>query len=212
MNFNLKELEKQFHADGFRLGMQAVEAGCTHEALQKAVQQLHYEVDEVIETFYTLAEQNNQVPACSKGCHWCCHQPVYAMSYELDFLNQFLKENFISETRNEIAVRSAEKREKLSVLKGDDLLYSKVPCPLLKEGTCMAYEARPVACRIYLSSNVASCLQFYHEPHKEESIPALLQFPLRMGRMLNEGFKAALKAHGMVAGEYRIDEKINPVD
>jgi hypothetical protein len=42
MNFNLKELERQFHADGYRLGMQAVEAGLTQEALQKAVQQLHH--------------------------------------------------------------------------------------------------------------------------------------------------------------------------
>jgi Fe-S-cluster containining protein len=212
MNFNLKELEKQFHADGYRLGMQAVEAGCTEEALQKAVHQLHRMVDEVIEAFYGLAEQNNQVPACSKGCHWCCHQPVYAMSYELDYLNQYLKENFSTVKLNEIAVRSAEKKKKLSVLKGDDLLYSKVPCPLLEDGACMAYEARPVACRIYLSSNVASCLWFYNEPEKEESIPALLQFPLRMGRMLNQGFKAALKAHGIIAGEYRIDEKINPFD
>jgi Fe-S-cluster containining protein len=210
MNFNLKELERQFHADGYRLGMQAVEAGLTQEVLQKAVQQLHHLVDEVIEAFYGLAEQNNQVPACAKGCHWCCHQPVYAMSYELDFLNQYLKVHFNTATLNEIAVRSAGKREKLSVLRGDALLYSKVPCPLLENGACMAYEARPVACRIYLSSNVASCLQFYHEPEKEESIPALLQFPLRMGRMISEGFKAALKAHGMIAGEYRIDEKINP--
>jgi Fe-S-cluster containining protein len=212
MNINLKELEKQFHADGYRLGMQAVEAGFTQDALQKAVQQLHQLVDEVIEAFYTLAERNNQVPACSKGCHWCCHQPVYAMSYELDMLNQFLKDNFSTAKRNDIAVRSAGKREKLSSMSGDNLLNSKVPCPLLEKGACMAYQARPVACRIYLSSNVASCLQFYHDPAKEDSIPALLQFPLRMGRMLNEGFKAALKAHGMNAEEYRIDEKINPVD
>jgi Fe-S-cluster containining protein len=212
MNINLKELEKQFHADGYRLGMQAVEAGFTQDALHKAVQQLHQLVDEVIEAFYTLAERNNQVPACSKGCHWCCHQPVYAMSYELDMLNQFLKVNFSSATLNDIAVRSAAKREKLSSMSGDNLLNSKVPCPLLENGACMAYQARPVACRIYLSSNVASCLQFYHDPAKEDSIPALLQFPLRIGRMLNEGFKAALKAHGMNAEEYRIDEKINPVD
>jgi Fe-S-cluster containining protein len=212
MNFNLKELEKQFFADGFRLGMQAVESDLTQETLKRAVQQLHTVVDEVIEAFYKLAEQHNQVPACSKGCHWCCHQPVYAISYELDFLNQYLKENFSTATLNIIAERSNEKREKLSVLKGDNLLYSKVPCPLLENGACIAYEARPVACRIYLSSNVASCLHFYNEPFNEESIPALLQFPLRMGRMLNEGFKSSLKSHGIITEEYRIDEKLNPLD
>ena len=160
MNINLKELEKQFHADGYRLGMQAYEVGFTNESLQEAVKQLHRLLDEVIEAFYILAERNDQVPACSKGCHWCCHQPVYAMSYELDMLNQFLKDNFSSATLNDIAIRSAEKKEKLSFLSGDDLLNSKVPCPLLENGACMAYEARPVACRIYLSSNLASCLRF----------------------------------------------------
>jgi hypothetical protein len=31
---------------------------------------------------------------------------------------------------------------------------------------------------------------------------------MRLGRMLNEGFKAALKANGLKAEEFRIEEKL----
>ncbi|HDR51600.1 MAG TPA: hypothetical protein ENN90_08265 [Mariniphaga anaerophila] len=62
---------------------------------------------------------------------------------------------------------------------------------------------------IYLSANLESCLYFYEEPENEKSFPALLQFPMRMGRMLNEGFKAALKANGIKVEEFRIEEKLS---
>lgn len=209
MNFNLKELEKQFHADGYRMGMTAAEGGFSNEALFAAVENLHQMVDELVESFSEFAGRNNQTPACKNGCHWCCHQPVFALSYELNYLSNFLNANFSVSLMKEISLRAAGKRKKLEDMKGDALLNSKFPCPLLENGSCIAYAARPVACRIYLSTNLESCLHFYEEPENEKSFPALLQFPMRMGRMLNEGFKAALKANGIKVEEFRIEEKLS---
>ena len=208
MNFNLKELEKQFHADGFRMGMIAVEGGFSDETLYAAVKNLHEMVDELVESFSEFAGRNDQEPACKKGCHWCCHQPVFALSYELDYLSDFVDENFSAPLRKEISARAIEKHKKLENLKGDALLNSKLPCPLLENGSCMTYAARPVACRIYLSTQLDSCLNFYNEPENDSSIPALLQFPMRMGRMLNEGFKAALKANRVKVEEFGIEKKL----
>lgn len=209
MNFNLKELEKQFHADGYRMGMTAAEGGFSNEALFAAVENLHLMVDELVESFSEFAGKNNQSPACKKGCHWCCHQPVFALSYELDYLRDFLNKNFSAPQKREISIRAANKRKKMENLSGDLLLNSKFPCPLLENGSCIAYAARPVACRIYLSSNLESCLKFYNEPENEKSFPALLSFPMRMGRMLNEGFKSALKTNGIKVEEFRIEEKLS---
>ncbi|MBW6534593.1 MAG: YkgJ family cysteine cluster protein [Mariniphaga sp.] len=209
MNINLKELEKQFHADGYRLGMKAVGNGFSKDALFDAVKNLHQMVDELVNSFSEFAERQNLKPACKKGCHWCCHQPVFALDYELDYLRDFISENFDSSTQKQMSARVAEKRKKLENLIGESLLNSKFPCPLLDKGTCLAYSARPVACRIYLSSNLESCLKFYHEPENENSVPALLQLPMRLGRMLNEGFKAALKTSGVKVEEFRIEEKIS---
>jgi hypothetical protein len=93
-------------------------------------------------------------------------------------------------------------------LKEIDLLNAKYPCPLLENGACIAYQARPMACRIYLSSDVNSCLNFYHKPQSKTSIPALLNLTLRTGQMMNEGFKSALKTSGIKTHEFRIEEKL----
>ncbi|NQU55503.1 MAG: YkgJ family cysteine cluster protein, partial [Bacteroidetes bacterium] len=141
-------------------------------------------------------------------CEYCCFQPVYALDYEMQFLNTFIKEKFTKKEQTEIQTRANKNQQKLSNLQESEILNSKQPCPLLKNGACIAYEARPMACRIYLSSNVNSCIKFFNEPKDKSSFPALLEFPLRAGRMMNEGFKSALKTKGVVTEEFRIDEEI----
>lgn len=63
MDINLKELEKQFHADGYRMGMTAAEGGISKETLFAAVENLHQMVDELVEFFSEFAGRNNQKPA-----------------------------------------------------------------------------------------------------------------------------------------------------
>lgn len=208
MDINLKDIEKQFHADGYRLGMKAAESGFSKNALFLAVKNLHQMVDDLIVFFSVFADRQNRKPACKKGCHWCCHQPVFALDYELDYLGDFISGNFDTEFQKRIALRASEQRENFKNLTGESLLNSKIACPLLDNGICIAYSARPVACRIYLSANLESCLKFYQNPEDKNSFPALFQMPLRLGRVLNEGFNAALKAGGLKTKEFRIDEKL----
>jgi len=49
---------------------------------------------------------------------------------------------------------------------------------------------------------------FYQQPEDESNYPALLDFPMRAGRMMNEGFKSALKTKGITARELRIDQLV----
>jgi hypothetical protein len=70
----------------------------------------------------------------------------------------------------------------------------------------MAYPARPMACRIYLSMSVDSCRLYYEEPDKDENYARLFEFPLQAGRMMNEGFTHALKTAGRNSAEFRIEE------
>lgn len=208
MNIDFKELEKQFHADGYLLGMKVINEGFSSDALFAAVKKVHLTVDDLVDSLTGFAEQQNQKPACKNGCHWCCHQPVFALDYELDYLRDFISGNFDALTQEKIVARAGEKRKKLENLSGESLLNSKFPCPLLENGSCMAYSARPVACRIYLSANLHSCQKFYQNPEDKNSFPALLELPMRLGRMLNEGFKAALKTNVMQVEEFRIEEKL----
>ena len=178
------------------------------QVLFESVSEMYSAVDSFIESLTEFAVRQDKRIDCKKGCGWCCHQPVFALGFELEYLNDFISRNFTKETQKEIRKRATIKNNKLGMLKKTNLPNAKFPCPLLGKGACMAYSARPMACRIYLSGNVNSCLNFFHHPEIKSSIPALINLPLRTGQMMNEGFKAALKTAGIKTREFRIEEKL----
>ena len=205
---NTDKLIKAFYSDGYAMGMEIFTSGFSQKKLFESIREMYESVDSFILSFDNFVTKNGKKIHCTKGCSWCCHQPVFALSYELDYLNNYISKHFEKQKQNEIRKRAKEKKTKLQSLKEKDLLNSKIPCPLLEKEACSAYEARPMACRIYLSTNVKTCLDFFHKPEDKKSIPALLDFPMRAGRMMNEGFKAALKTNGMKIQEFRIEEKL----
>lgn len=208
MNSKYNSIEKAFYSDGFKLAMKALGSENRKDSINTAIAEMHETIDQLIDSLSIFAKQQNQTIDCKKGCSWCCYQPVFALDYELDYLKSFIEKNFSPDRQNEIKLKAKPKNDKLSKLEGDKLLNSKFACPLLENDACSAYEARPVACRIYLSTNLNSCRIFYEDPQNKNSFPALLDFPMKAGRMINEGFKAALKASGASVQEFRIEEKL----
>lgn len=208
MEFNQKSIENAFYSDGYKLGMKVGQSGIKPTVLYEAITEMYESIDTLISDLEEIAQNNHHPVNCKKGCEWCCHQPVFALMYEMDYLNHYIRNNFDDTEIEKIRKRAADKRNAFGFLTEEELLNAKFPCALLNKGACIAYEARPMACRIYLSSDVKSCLRFYHHPSDEKSIPALLNLPLRAGKMLNEGFKSALRMHGFVSEEFRIEEKI----
>lgn len=208
MNNSQKDIENAFYSDGYKLGMKVADSNGDRNILFQSVSEMYDAIDSFIESFTEFAKKQNQQIDCKKGCEWCCHQPVFALDYEMEYLNDFVRCNFSIEIQNEIKQRAENKNQKLSMLKEPELPNAKHPCPLLENGSCLAYEARPMACRIYLSTNVKSCLNFFQRPKGKKSIPSLLNLTLRSGQMMNEGFKAALKIHGIKTQEFRIEEKL----
>lgn len=206
MSTEQQDIENAFYSDGYKFGMNAVHPILTQKSLFESLEKMYNAVDGLIYSLGEFAKKQGQNIDCKKGCDWCCRQPVFALSYEMEYLNAFVKNNFDSKSQNEIKTRAEKKNNKLKSLSDVDLLNSKLPCPLLVDGSCIAYEARPMACRIYLSTDVNTCLAFYKNPESKNSIPALLQFPMRAGQKMNEGFKAALKTGGLVSVEFRIEE------
>jgi len=202
------EHEKAFYTDGYQLGMEAFKTGQGQKSLFAAQASMYSAIDGLIDSLSEFAEKQGTPVHCKKGCEWCCHQPVFALSYEMDYLNHFFRENFDEQLQLEIRKRAEQKRQKLGFLNEKEILNSKFPCPLLEDGACSAYPARPMACRIYLSAEVSTCLKFFDDPENTDSFPALLDFPMRAGRLMNEGFKAALKANGIKTQEFRLEEKI----
>ncbi len=204
----LSETDRAFFTDGYNLGMEVVENGNTKESLFAAAQKMYDAVDSLIDSLLAHAGRQNIQVDCKKGCSYCCYQPVYAISHEIDYLyNHFFLKNFSKETRSRILKKAETTDNTRKSLDKTDLLNHKAPCPFLDaHGGCMVYPVRPMACRIYLSMSVGSCRLFYDDPIPDDHYPQLLEFPLQAGRMMNEGFVHALKTAGINSAEFRIEE------
>ena len=206
-----KNIENAFYSDGYKLGMKVVLSGNNQSVLFNSVSEMYLMIDSLNDSISDFAIQQKKNIDCKKGCEWCCHQPVFALDYEMEYLIDYIKSNFSEDLQKDIKARAENKNNKLSMLDETSLLNSKFPCPLLQDGACIAYQVRPMACRIYLSQDVKSCLKFFKNPGNKSSIPALLNLPLRTGQMMNEGFKAALKTNGKSTHEFRIEEKLKEI-
>lgn len=201
----ISEHSRIFYKDGYQLGTYAVsEKGEKH--LFEAIKTMYEGIDGLIDSLLGVAEKQGVSIDCKKGCAWCCTQAVFANSYEIHYLGRFIEKNFSKAEQEQIIRKAKSKNDKTEKLNDSDVLHFKADCPLLKNGICSAYSARPMACRIYLSQKVNTCLDFYQKPEDENSYPALLEFPLRSGRMMNEGFATALQEKGSMIAEFRLEK------
>ncbi len=203
---HFSEHDRIFYSQGYKLAQSAIEKGFTTQTLFEAVSSMYETIDQLNDSILDLAKKHQNDIACTKGCQWCCHQAVYANSYEIHFLSEKIKSSFPENDLKEITLKAENKSALTSKLSESNRLKYKSPCPLLKNGACSAYSYRPMACRIYLSTQLASCIEFYENPESEENYPALLDFPLRAGRMMNEGFASALKEIGIETAEFSFED------
>lgn len=203
--------DRIFYDDGYNLAQSAIDQGLSNTTLFSAIESLYAAIDGMNDSIMALAQRQNRKVACQKGCHWCCHQAVYANSYELHFLSEKIKSRHSAQKISKWAEISDAKLAVTANMNEQELATYKSPCPLLENGACSVYDARPMACRIYLSTKLETCLEFYNHPENEHNYPALIEFPLRAGRMMNEGFMAALKEHGIETAEFRLEQGLSIV-
>ena len=79
---DFKSIERAFYSDGFQLGMKAAENFQSEGNFSETIQEMHHLIDDLIYSFSEFATQQKQNIDCKKGCEWCCHQPVYALSHD----------------------------------------------------------------------------------------------------------------------------------
>ena len=128
----------------------AARAGRTDAAGARAVHQ-------------TLAADDRARTACRSGCDHCCHFPVGVRFSEALLL---------------AASISADARLRATVLHAEEMSRPKSwqdlagePCPLLAEGRCARYDARPTPCRALRSFDADACkgaLQGTHAVPRDE--------------------------------------------
>lgn len=190
-----QQLEQAFFNDGYALCNTVLAVGFTQSGLNAAFQLFYKNVDAFIANFLSVAESKGTSCECKKGCFYCCHQTVLASTPELIYLGTFLKRKYSPQALEKLNEKIDDKASLTEGMPMNKLLKFKKACPLLHStgGFCMAYQARPLACRIYLSQSVKSCIDDLEHPADDSIFPLLYDLPLRAGRMMNEGFLSRLR-------------------
>ncbi len=111
-----------------------------------AMQQQAYEIHTLGVASLERAVMTDRSFDCKGGCDSCCHATDVGLTpSELFYL------------ANHIVTEGLHKKGDSHVIQPRQ--QEKDPCPLLKDGWCTVYEARPMSCRYILSTDVASCLR-----------------------------------------------------
>ena len=194
-----------FFSDGYKLAGEILGDHITSDKLSKLSQLVYESIDSLIESFTGRAKGENQPVHCKKGCFWCCAQSVFTVPWEVIYLGNYIGEHFTEEKLDMVLTLLRQKNDRTERMNLSEKLRYRHFCPLLEEKACWVYPARPMACRIYLSMDVTSCIGEHHHPDDTEVFAKLFAFPLLAGRMLNEGIAAWMKQQGLSVQEITLE-------
>ncbi|ASB50004.1 YkgJ family cysteine cluster protein [Alkalitalea saponilacus] len=202
------QMEEVFINDGLGLST-SVKKNSSKEDFFVVLRNLYHQTELLTDSFIESCSKSGKPVDCKMGCGWCCHQSVFASTHEMLYLVDYLKSRYKPEVVESVAERALSKSQKTKGMTRSELLGNKIACPLLQNNKCMVYSARPMACRIYLSSDVNTCIERYQKPVEEGVRPALFKFILDAGRYMNYGFVSGLKNKGLHSNEAPLEWLLN---
>jgi Fe-S-cluster containining protein len=143
-----------------------------------------------------------------KGCAHCCHQSVFVLPHEAIYLFTHLKSQGNSPFYNTCKEKVLNKNSVTAKMDLKSILSFTQACPFLEDEACAVYEARPMACRLFQSMDVQSCIVERENPLNMNNYARLYELPLRAGRMLNEGLCAWFTEKGLKTTEWILESSL----
>ena len=102
--------------------------------------------------------------ACRDGCWICCHLRVDVFAHEVFLLADFIRKRFAGVELELLMARLTAHTEKVVALEPIEHVSQNIRCPLLQDGRCSVYAARPLACRRYHSLELPACEYIFENP------------------------------------------------
>lgn len=118
-----------------------------------------------------IVESPSQEKACRSGCSFCCYLQVDLSVPEVLRIASYLRESLSPQDLQSLRDRLSCVQQQIAGMTSIERLEAKVPCPLLKDGKCSVYEARPLVCRGYSSYDWVSCAYALRHPRVWEAPP-----------------------------------------
>jgi len=135
--------------------------------------------------------------ACKQGCSYCCHLLFFTDALTVFFVADRLQRDCSPEALQALKFRLNE-----FIANGYGVSQvPRPPCPVLVDGVCMAYDARPLVCRAQNSFRVSECEEKHHG-----TLDMVLahDVPLRIWAVMLEGTKAGF-AEAELAGNESLE-------
>ncbi len=108
--------------------------------------------------------------ACKANCPWCCHIRLTASPPEvlavLDHIHRTFAADDLAALKRKVANIDPFTRGR----GGEERARQRLPCPLLKDGSCSVHAVRPLSCRAVVSVDVGACMRAY-ESRMRDPVP-----------------------------------------
>jgi Fe-S-cluster containining protein len=208
-NLSLQEFDMAFFNDGRRIADECFKEGLSRLSLVEMTQQAYAYVDLFIDQFTDQCNSSNSRVDCKKGCAWCCHQSVFVLPHEAFYLFKYIQGMDDKKFADTLKERIIQKNEVTGKKDLNFILSNTQPCPFLEDKICSVYAARPMACRLFHSMDVQSCITERENPLNMGRYAKLYELPLRAGRMLNEGIGAWFTEKGIKSTEWIIESSLH---
>lgn len=127
-----------------------------------ALRQVHRELAQQLER---LPREDRSPVACEAGCDFCCHLRVMATPVEVFAVLDYAEQTLDAKAHEAFLARLGSAEDKLRALPEDSILLTNIACPLLVDGCCSIYPARPLNCRSYHSVSRQACEVSFNNPH-----------------------------------------------
>lgn len=138
--------------------------------------------------------------ACRRGCAHCCHTFVSARAPELLFVRATIPGREREAVRADVDAAYAV----TGMLSPGERGGMAPPCPMLRDGACRIYAARPMTCRMAVSESAEACARAFAPGAGPEPIPIPEAYPtLRRGYSL--ALAGALRRAGFPAWSYEFN-------
>lgn len=142
--------------------------------------------------------------ACAAGCDLCCHLRVVATPVEVFGLLDYLRSAFDADGFAAFRARVAAAAKRLTGLSRDAVLATNLPCPVLVDGRCSAYAARPLNCRAYHSLDRTACERSFAAPTDASLGHPQYAAVARVHEGVQAGFARGLSDAGYDASEVEL--------
>jgi Fe-S-cluster containining protein len=151
-----------------------------------------------------VPSQSRARVACARGCAMCCHLRVMATPAEVLGLAAYIRGSLDADGLSALAARISETAARIRALPRDRVLATNVPCPLLVDGACSMYPARPLNCRAYHSLDVEACRVSFEHPEDLSLTHPQSALISRVNEGVQQGFIDAMRAVAVDTRQYEL--------